>query len=145
MPTATATADGRQARVLAGALRNWAALDTDHGPTAARIQIRQPPNWEYVGTVNVTHDQVDRILGLFRDDVTAHTPHLASPERAAAVINHLITERRAAGHTTIHVRDLTEAAPRIGRPNAWIAAHLNDLADKGQIQETWRPSVFRIA
>jgi hypothetical protein len=145
MPTATATPEGRHARVLTAALRNWAALDTTHTPTAARIQIRQPPTWEYVGTINITDTQVDRILSLIRDDVTAHTPHLASPEHAAAAIQALLAERRAAGHTTIHARDLTEAAARIGRPRAWIADHLNQLADTGQIQETWRPSVFRIA
>lgn len=141
----TATADGRQARVLAGALRNWAAIDTDHTPTAARIQIRQPPEWGYVATINITERQTRRILDLLRDDLTAHTPGLATPERAATVIQALLTERRTAGHTTIHVRDLIEAAPRIGRPNAWIAEHLNQLADQGQIEETWRPNVFRIA
>lgn len=142
---ATATADGRHARILAGALRNWAAIDTDNGPTATRIQIRQPPDWSYAATINLTEDQTHRILGLLRHDITANTPGLATPERAAAVINDLLTARRTAGHTTIHVRDLIEAAPRIGRPAAWIAAHLNDLADTGHIQETWRPSVFRIA
>jgi hypothetical protein len=142
---ATATADGRQARILAGALRNWAAIDNNPGPTAARIQIRQPPEWDYVATINITDQQTHRILDLLRDDLTANTPHLASPQRAAAVIADLLAERRTAGHTTIHVRDLVEAAPRIGRPAAWIAAHLNDLADRGQIEETWRPSVFRIA
>jgi hypothetical protein len=141
----TATADGRQARVLAGALRNWAAIDTDNGTTAARIQIRQPPEWGFVGTINITDQQTHRILELLREDLTNNTPHLASPERAAAVIHALITERRTAGHTTIHVRDLIAAAARIGRSNAWIAAHLGDLADQGEIEETWRPSVFRIA
>lgn len=141
----TATSDGRQARVLTAALRNWAALDTDTSPTAARIQIRQPPNWEYAGTIDITDDQTERLLGLLRDDVTAHTPRVATPEQAAATIQALLTERRAAGHTTIHARDLADAAPRIGRPTEWIAAHLVDLADAGQIQETWRPSVFRIA
>jgi len=145
MPTATAGPDGRQARVLTAALRNWAALDTTPGPTAVRIQIRQPPTWEYAGTINITDQQTHRILNLLRDDITTHTPHPASPERAAAVIQGLLTERRAAGHTTIHVQDLTAAAARIGQPNAWIAEHLNQLADTGQIAETWRPSVFRIA
>lgn len=141
----TATADGRQARVLAGALRNWAAIDPDTTPIAARIQIRQPPEWGYVATINLTDQQTHRILGLLRDDLTHNTPHLASPDRAAAVIDALITELRTAGHTTLHVRDLVAAAPRIGRPAAWIAAHLGDLADQGQIEETWRPHVFRIA
>ena len=141
----TATADGRQARVLAGALRNWAAIDADNGPTSARIQIRQPPDWDFVGTVNITDQQSHRILNLLRDDLTNNTPGLASPERAAAVIQDLITERRTAGHTTIHVRDLIAAAPRIGRPRTWIADHLNQLADSGELEETWRPSVFRIA
>lgn len=141
----TTTADGRHARILAGALRNWAAIDADNGPTAARIQIRQPPDWGYAATINITELQTSRILNLLRHDLTTHTPGLASPERAAAVIDDLLTERRAAGHTTIHVRDLVQAAPRIGRPTAWIAAHLNELADQGQITETWRPSVFRIA
>ncbi|MEU8469576.1 hypothetical protein AB0F30_16910 [Streptomyces sp. NPDC029006] len=145
MPTATATPEGRQARILTAALRNWAALDTTHAPTAARIQIRQPPTWEYAGTINITSDQTNRLLGLIRDDVTTHTPHPTSPEQAATAIQALLTERRAAGHTTIHARDLIEAATRIGRPRAWIADHLNHLADTGQIAETWRPSVFRIA
>lgn len=136
---------GREARVLTAALRNWANLNTDPDPIAARIEIRQPPTWEYAGTINITSPQLHRLLGLLRDDLTEHHHGPSSPERAAAVIQALLTERRTAGHTTIHVRDLTEAAPRIGRPTAWIAAHLNQLADAGHIQETWRPSVFRIA
>ena len=141
----TTSPDGRHARILAGALRNWAALNDDDtpAPTAARIQIRQPPDWGYVATINITREQTDRILQLLRDDLTDPTPHPTSPDRAAAVINHLITERRTAGHTTLHVRDLNQA--RIGRPTAWIAAHLGHLADTGQIAETWRPGLFRIA
>ncbi|GHB15998.1 hypothetical protein GCM10010330_81310 [Streptomyces tendae] len=140
-----ATADGRQARVLAGALRNWAAIDTDETPVAARIQIRQPPEWGFVSTINITDQQTHRLLDLLRDDLAANTPHLASHERGAAVIDDLITQRRTEGHTTLHVRDLVHAAPRIGRPASWIAAHLGDLADAGLIEETWRPGLFRIA
>lgn len=145
MPAATASPEGREARVLTAALRHWAALDTDPAPTAVRLQIRQPPNWEYAGTINITHAQADRILGLIRDDVTAHTPRTATPEHAAAAIQALLAEHRAAGHTTIHAHDLVQAATRIGRSRTWIAEHLNDLADSGQIAETWRPHTFRIA
>lgn len=137
--------DGTQARVLATALRHWSSIDADTSPIAARIQIRQPPTWEFAGTVNVSGRQLQRILGLLRDDIAEQNPGLSSPERAAAVIAALLAEHRAAGHTTITARDLVAAAPRIGRPIEWIAAHLVDLADAGQIQETWRPSVFRIA
>lgn len=139
------TTDGKQARVLAAAIRNWATIDHDPSPTTARIQIRQPPEWQYAGTINITEQQVNRLLSLLRHDLAEQNPGLSSPDRAAAVIHALLTERRTAGHTTIHVRDLVDAAPRIGRPAAWVAAHLNHLVDTGQIEETWRPSVFRIA
>lgn len=137
--------DGREARVLAAALRHWTNTNPTPDPTAARLQIRQPPNWDFVSTTNLTQPQTRRILALLRDDLTAHTPHPTTPEQAAEAIQALLTEHRAAGHTTIHARDLTEAATRIGRPRTWIAAHLGELIDSQQIQETWRPSVYRIA
>jgi hypothetical protein len=136
----------RAARVLGAALRTWATLDGHDGtPVVARLQVRQPPAWEYIGTVDITARQCARVLDFLRGDLAEYRPGHSSPERAAAVIDAILTELAAAGRTHITAADLVDAAPRIGRPYAWIAAHIADLVDAGQLLETRRPDRFRIA
>ncbi|MFI8942735.1 hypothetical protein [Streptomyces syringium] len=136
--------DGTQAKVLAAALRNWATIDADPSPTVARLVIRQPPEWAYTATVNITGRQYKRVLAFLRDDLADEHPGRSTPERAAAVIDGLITEHRVAGHAHITTADLVEAAPRIGRTRTWIAAHIAELVDTGQLHETRRPQRFRL-
>jgi hypothetical protein len=137
--------DGTKARVLAAALRNWATVDADLTPAVARLQIRQPPAWGYATTVDISDRQYKRVLAFLRDDLIENRPGYSSPERAAAVVAGLLDEHRAAGRTTLTAADLNEASPRIGRSRTWIAAHITELTDAGQLQETRRPGVFRIA
>lgn len=137
--------DGTKARVLAAALRNWATVDIDPTPTVARLQVRQPPDWGYATTVDISDRQYKRVLAFLRDDLIENRPGYSTPERAARIITALLAERRAAGHTQLTTADLVDAAPRIGRSRAWIAAHITDLIDAGHLAETRRPGVFRIA
>jgi hypothetical protein len=137
--------DGAKARVLAAALRNWATVDADHTPTVARLHVRKPPEWGYCTTVDISDRQYKRVLAFLRDDLIENRPGYSSPERAAAIIAGLLAEHRAAGHTRLTTADLVEAAPRIGRSRSWIAAHITTLIDAGQLAETRRPGVFRIA
>ncbi|MGX1632653.1 hypothetical protein ACWGUL_01145 [Streptomyces albidoflavus] len=144
----TPSKEGADARVLATALRTWATVS--HHPTqqpieTARIQIRQPPNWEFAGTIPINHTQHQRLLGLLREDLAEHHPAHSTPERSADVINGLITELAVAGRTRLTTADLAAAAPRIGRSRAWIAEHINHLVDSGRLIETRKPDTFRIA
>ncbi|MDI3408317.1 hypothetical protein [Streptomyces cavernicola] len=136
---------GAKARVLAAALRNWAAIDASPGPTVARIVTREPPNWGYASTTEITNSQFQRLLQFFHDDLAEHRPGHSTPERAAAVIDALLTELAAAGRYFVTTADLTEAAPRIGRSRTWIATHISHLIDAGQLIETRRAGRFRIA
>ncbi|WP_436755413.1 hypothetical protein [Streptomyces sp. URMC 124] len=126
------------------ALRTWADDDPHDAPTTARLAIRTPPDWEHVGVVNLTHRTQQRILGLLRRDIAEQHPGPTSPQRAAAIIDGLLAEHRAAGRTHIRATDLVSAAPRIGRSRAWIAEHITRLVDAGYLQETWRPGRFRL-
>lgn len=136
--------DGMKARILAAALRNWATVDSDLTPTVARLQVRQPPAWGYAATVDISDRQYKRVLAFLRDDLIENRPGYSSPERAAKVVAGLLAEHRAAGRTRLTTADLVEAAPRIGRSRTWIAAHITELIDAGQLQETRRPGIFRI-
>lgn len=137
--------EGR-ARVLLTALRTWATIDRpDNAPTAARIQIRATPDWQYAGTVDITTDQYQRLLRLLRDDLAEHHPGHSSPDRAARVINSLLGELLAAGHGHVTSRDLVAAAARIGRPRTWIATHIAGLIESGRLIETRRAGRWRIA
>ncbi|MFV8127524.1 hypothetical protein [Streptomyces syringium] len=136
--------DGTRARVLAAALRNWATIDADPSPAVARLVIRQPPEWEYTATVSITGRQYKRVLAFLRDDLADEHPGHSTPERAAAVIDGLVTEHRVAGHTHITTADLVEAAPRVGRSRTWIAAYVAELVDAGHLHETRRPQRFRL-
>jgi hypothetical protein len=140
-----ASEDGTKARVLAAALRNWATVDADHQPTVARLEIRQPPSWGYAATVNISDRQYKRVLGFLRDDLIENRPGYSSPERAEAVIEGLLRELTAAGRIRVTATDLVDAAPRIGRSRAWIAAHITDLIDTGRLRETRRADTFDIA
>ena len=137
--------NGVQARVFGAALRTWATVDADDAPTAVRLEVRQPPEWGYVATVNITARQHGRLLAFLRDDLAENRPGYSSPERAAAVIEGLLTELAAAGQSCVTTVDLVDAGPRIGRSRSWIAAHITDLVDAGRLIETRRPDVFRIA
>ena len=136
--------DGTKARVLAAARRNWATTDADHTPTVARITIRQPPHGGHAATIGISDRQYKRVLGFLRDDLIENRPGYSTPERAAQVIDGVIAEHRAAGYTRLTTADLVDAAPRIGRSRAWIAAHITHLIDTGALAETRRPGTFRI-
>ncbi|MEU7177248.1 MULTISPECIES: hypothetical protein [Streptomyces] len=135
---------GMRARVLAAALRNWASLTPDATPTAVRVEIRQPPDWQYVTTLDLTRHQHRRLLNWLRDDLTLHTG-TSTPERASAVIEAVLAELTAAGQRRVTTADLLDASGRIGRSRAWIAAHVTHLLDTGRLRETRRPGSFRIA
>ncbi|MFJ3141696.1 hypothetical protein ACIPJM_04495 [Streptomyces halstedii] len=137
--------DGSRARVLAAALRTWTTVDSDPEPPVARIEIRYPPHWAFASTNPITARQQTRLLAFLRDDLAENRPSHSTPERAAAVITGLIAEHAAAGRTRITTADFADAAPRIGRSRTWIAAHITDLIDAGQLHETRRPGTFRIA
>ncbi|MFI0914329.1 hypothetical protein [Streptomyces abikoensis] len=136
--------EGVQARIFATALRTWAGIDVEEAPTAVRLEIREPPAWEYAGVINLTNCQQERILKLLRGELAENRPGYSSPERAAAVIQGLLTERRLAGRTHVDASDLVEAAPRIGRSRKWIAAHITELIEAGHLRETRRPARFRL-
>ncbi|MBB4893542.1 hypothetical protein FHS39_002573 [Streptomyces olivoverticillatus] len=136
--------DGTRARVFAAALRNWATIDADPAPTAVRLDIRQPPDWAYAATINITARQHQRVLAFLHDDVAENKPGHSTPECAATVINALLTEHRIAGRSHITAADLVNAAPRIGRSRTWIAAHITELIDTGRLGETRRPGRFRL-
>lgn len=134
---------GSRARVLGAALRNWAAHTADPTPPVARLQIRQPPDWSYVNAVNLTEQA---LTGL-----PARRPHRL-PARAAIQSRPRHPRLRRLPRRTARRRphppdgraDLLDAAPRVGRPRAWIAAHVTHLINTGQLRETRRPGVFRI-
>lgn len=136
--------DGSRAKVLAAAFRTWTTVDNDPEPPVARIEIRYPPSWAFASTNSLTARQQQRLLDFLRDDLAENRPSHSTPERAAAVITGLLAELAAAGCTRITTADLAEAAPRIGRSRTWIAAHISELLDSGQLQETRRPNTFRI-
>ena len=137
--------DGSHAKVLAAAFRTWTTVDSDPQPPVARIEIRYPPAWAFASTNSLTARQQTRLLAFLRDDLAENRPGHSTPERAARIIDGLITELAAAGRTRITTADLAEAAPRIGRSRTWIAAHITDLVDAGTLHETRRPDTFRIA
>ncbi|MGW5291506.1 hypothetical protein [Streptomyces bacillaris] len=136
--------DEGRAKVLAAALRTWTTVDNDPQPPVARLEIRYPPHWAFTHTNPITARQQARLLAFLRDDLAENRPTHSTPERAAAVIHGLLTEHAAAGRTRITTADLAQAAPRIGRSRAWIAAHITDLIDAGVLHETRRPDTFRI-
>ncbi|MGW0780352.1 hypothetical protein [Streptomyces sp. NPDC002913] len=137
--------DGSHAKILAAALRTWTTVDNDPQAPVARLEIRYPPAWAFASTTSLTARQQGRLLAFLRDDLAENRPGFSTPERAAAVIDGLLAEAAAAGRTRITTADLADAAPRIGRSRTWIAAHITDLIDAGQLHETRRPDTFRIA
>ncbi|MGW1015600.1 hypothetical protein [Streptomyces niveus] len=137
--------DGSRAKVLAAAFRTWTTVDSDPEPPVARIEIRYPPNWAFAATVSLTARQQQRMLTFLRDDLAENRPGYHTPEDAARVVAGLLAELVAAGATRVTTADLVGAAPRIGRSRTWIAEHITDLIDGGQLRETRRPGTFRIA
>lgn len=132
----------RRAAVLSAALRSWAATTADHGDQATLVELRQAPDWEYVGKTPLTDGQVARLLEVLRADLVPAAP--LTPEQASAAVDQLLAEWRAEGRTRIRPDDLADAMPRIGRSREWLAAHLTHLADQGYIGETRRPGTYRI-
>lgn len=137
--------DGSRAKVLAAAFRTWTTVDNDPEPAVARLEIRYPPDWAFASTNSVTARQQKRLLDFLRDDLAENRPGYSTPERSAQVIAGLLAELVAAGQTRITTADLAQAAPRIGRSRSWIAEHITELVDAGQLTETRRPDTFRIA
>lgn len=136
--------DSSRAKVLAAAFRTWTTVDNDPEPAVARLEIRYPPDWAFASTTSLTARQQKRLLDFLRDDLAENRPGYSTPERAAQVIAGLLAELAAAGCTRITTADLTQAAPRIGRSRTWIAEHITELVDAGQLTETRRPDTFRI-
>jgi hypothetical protein len=137
--------DGARARVLAAALRTWAQVDPDPTPVAARFDVRQPPAWGHVATIDLGQQQHRKLIAFMRDDLATRTPGYGTPERAESVIHGLITELAAAGARYVTTADLVEAGTRIGRSRTWIAEHIGHLIDAGHLTETRRPDRYRIA
>jgi hypothetical protein len=136
--------DGSRAKVLAAAFRTWTTVDNDPEPAAARIEIRYPPDWAFASTTSITARQQKRLLDFLRADLAENRPGYCTPERAEQVIAGLLAELAAAGRTRITTADLAEAAPRVGRSRTWIAEHITELVDRGQLAETRRADTFRI-
>lgn len=135
----------RRAAVLAAALNSWAKTTSDNTEPAARLELRQAPTWGYVGKTTLTGPQIDQIIGLLRADLTPEpTEPPKTPMQAAAAVDQILAEYRAAGRTTVRPDDLIAELPRIGRTRQWLATHLVGLADDGYLHETWRPGVYRI-
>lgn len=132
----------RRAAVLAAALGSWTKTTTDHTPAAARIEIRQAPDWEYIAKHTLSEGQVTRILGVLREDLIPPAPN--TPMQAAAAVDQLLAEWRAEGRTRITTDDLIRAMPRIARSRTWLAEHLTALTDDGYLIETRRPGTYRI-
>lgn len=132
----------RRAAVLAAALNSWATTTRDHTPTAARIELRQAPDWAYIGKTPLTEGQVARILHLLRDDLIPTRPNTTT--QAAAAVDQILAEWRAAGRTLIRPADLVDQLPRIAQSTAWLAGHLVRLVDDGYLRETRRPGTYRI-
>lgn len=132
----------RSAAVLAAAVASWAKTTADAGQPTARIELRQAPNWAYIGRTTLTDSQVTRLLDVLREDLTPAAP--LTPEQASAAVDQLLAEWRAEGRTRIHADDLTAALPRVGRSRTWLAQHLTNLADQGYLAETRRPGTYRI-
>lgn len=137
--------DAPPAQVLGFALRTWATLnESDHTPVVARLQVRQPPGWGHVETVDLTGRQCLRIRDFLRNDLAEYNPGHRTREEAAAVVETVLHEITLEGRNKVTAADLVAAAPRIGRSRAWIAAHVSELVDAGRLVETCRPGVFRI-
>lgn len=134
---------GRPAAVLAAALNSWATATRDHdtGP-AARLELRQAPDWSYAGKIQLTAMQSDRLLYLLRADLIP--PRRNTPVQAAQAVEQLLAEWRAEGRTHIHPTDLVAQLPRIAQTRAWLAEHLVQLVDDGYLTETRRPGTYRL-
>jgi hypothetical protein len=133
----------RTARVLAAALRTWTTVHRS-APAAApdpavRLEVRQPGDWEHVGTVDLDGGRAARVLDMLREDLVATTAGTL-----AAHVDGYLTEARALGRRRLHARDLLDAAARAGCTKRDLAAHLAELVDAGHLAETRWPGVYRI-
>lgn len=132
----------RRAAVLAAAINSWATTTHDTTDPAARLELRQAPDWAYAGKTTLTTGQVTRILHLLRDDLIPARPN--TPTQAAAAVDQILAEWRAEGRTVIRPADLLQQLPRIAQTTTWLAQHLVTLADDGYITETRRPGIYRL-
>jgi hypothetical protein len=132
----------RTAAVLAAALNSWAATTRDNTQQIARLELRQAPTWSYTGKIALTEGQVVRLLDVLREDLVPPRPN--TPVQAAAAVDQILAEWRAAGRTLVRPRDLIDQLPRIAQPKAWLAAHLTALVDDGFLRETRRPGTYRL-
>jgi hypothetical protein len=132
----------RRAAVLAAALHHWSTATRDAEPTAGRLVVREAPDWQHLGTQDLTRGQITRLLGLLRDDLAIPTP--TTPVQAGAAVDQILAEWRAERRRTIRPADWIAVLPRIGRDHAWLAAHLVHLADAGYLRETRRPGTYRL-
>lgn len=132
----------RRAAVLAAALNSWATTTRDDAEPAARLELRQAPDWAYAGRVSLTALQADRILCLLREDLVP--PHRNTPVQAAQAVEQLLAEWRSGGRTLIRPADLIEQLPRIAQTRSWLAAHLVTLVDDGYLTETRRAGTYRL-
>lgn len=133
----------RRAVVLGAALNSWTKTTHDPGEHVARLVIRQAPDWEHVGTANLTDPQLARLLDILRTDLIPARPN--TPLQAAAAVDQILAEWHAAGRSVIRPADLVDQLPRIGQSRTWLAGHLVTLTDQGYLRETRRPGVYRLA
>lgn len=132
----------RRAAVLAAALNSWATTTRDGAEPAARLELRQAPDWTYTGKTPLTDTQVVRLLHLLREDLTPIQPN--TPTQAAAAVDQILAEWRAAGRTLIRPADLVEQLPRIARSRTWLADHLVHLAESGYLTYGRRPGTYHL-
>lgn len=132
----------RRAAVLAAALHHWATATRDAEAPTGRLTVREAPDWQHLGSQDLTRRQISRLLDLLRDDLTQPGP--TTPVQAAAAVDQILAEWRAEGRKTVRPGDWMAVLPRIGRPRTWLAEHLVHLADSGYLHETRRPGTYRL-
>jgi len=134
----------RRAAVLAAALHSWTVTTRGEptDPHTARLVIRQAPDWDHVGSDDLTEQQIDRLLQLLREDLIHPGP--ATAVQAAATVDQILAEWRAEGRRAIRPGDWLPLLPRIGRSRQWLAGHLVHLADAKYLRETRKAGTYRI-
>lgn len=133
----------RRAAVLATALRYWsAATPSSTEPPSGRIVVREAPDWQQIGSQDLTRQQMSRLIGLLHDDLVP--AGRATTVQAQAAVDQVLAEWRAEGCRLARPADWVAVLPRIGRDRTWLADHLVHLADAGYLHETRRPGTYRL-